>query len=85
MCTQAKLTDYGYFRASSKEGSTCNGDSGGPLLDVTTGKLVGVLSATEIVDGAKCVPGARNYYVPTAHVRQSSCRARWDSQATSAT
>jgi len=66
MCTQAERTDYGYVRASSQQSSTCVGDSGGPLFDQTTGKVVAVLSASQIIDGVQCLAGSFSYYVPTA-------------------
>jgi len=75
MCTRQDLTEYGYIRASSEQGSVCNGESGGPLFDQTTGKLVAVLSAGQVIKEMNCVRGSHSFFVPTTSVGELVARA----------
>lgn len=56
----------GLLQARSTQGSVCAGDSGGPLIDTTTGEVVAVANAATFVDGEICRTNAVSFYVPVA-------------------
>ena len=57
----------GYVASRSEAGSVCGGDSGSPLIDTRTKKLVGILSGSDIDEaGVDCTTGSRAVYTAVA-------------------
>lgn len=66
-CAAAE-TPAGYIATRSDGGSTCIGDSGSPLIDGRTKKLVGIASGSVIDEaGVMCATGSKNYFTALAN------------------
>ncbi len=66
VCTGGGLSSAGHIDVRAETGSICAGDSGSPLIDRRTGRIVGVASGNVLTQGVWCSPGAKGKYAPVA-------------------
>ncbi len=67
ICTLPTINDVLEESSSTQYGnSACNGDSGGPLLDVATGKQIGIVSGTPLI-----LPSCGSLTIPSFYTKVS--------------
>ncbi len=67
ICTLPTINDVLEEGSSTQYGnSACNGDSGGPLLDIATGKQIGIVSGTPLI-----LPSCGSLTIPSFYTKVS--------------